>query len=286
MPRQLSGVKRTRSLSIVAVANDPKRTLAQLERQPISPSCRICYIGWLSEPQAAKRSLYPRIYLHRHCNTDEIIIKWGVRVGVKMRSSKQYLSSVVVVAASLITLGALPSRADTYNYTGNDYTNVVSCGAPCSGPFYTTSMKVMGDFVISTLADDLTLQIVTPTSFSFNDGVQTLTNLNSTGQFQITTNGSGVPTNWLILVELIGDTSDYIELSGPLEFNNDEVAQSQYGMCGPDQCYAYNDSAGSFNDVASTTPLPAALPLFATGLGAMGLFGWRRKRKNAALLAA
>jgi hypothetical protein len=27
------------------------------------------------------------------------------------------------------------------------------------------------------------------------------------------------------------------------------------------------------------TPLPAALPLFATGLGAMGLLGWRRKRK-------
>jgi hypothetical protein len=30
------------------------------------------------------------------------------------------------------------------------------------------------------------------------------------------------------------------------------------------------------------TPLPAALPLFATGLGALGLFGWRRKRKQAA----
>ena len=26
-------------------------------------------------------------------------------------------------------------------------------------------------------------------------------------------------------------------------------------------------------------PLPAALPLFATGLGALGLLGWRRKRK-------
>jgi hypothetical protein len=35
----------------------------------------------------------------------------------------------------------------------------------------------------------------------------------------------------------------------------------------------------------ATTPLPAALPLFATGLGAMGLLGWRRKRKNAATLA-
>jgi hypothetical protein len=30
------------------------------------------------------------------------------------------------------------------------------------------------------------------------------------------------------------------------------------------------------------TPLPAALPLFATGLGALGLLGWRRKRKNPA----
>jgi hypothetical protein len=36
----------------------------------------------------------------------------------------------------------------------------------------------------------------------------------------------------------------------------------------------------------AATPLPAALPLFATGLGAMGLFGWRRKRKAAASLAA
>ena len=34
------------------------------------------------------------------------------------------------------------------------------------------------------------------------------------------------------------------------------------------------------------TPLPAALPLFVSGLGALGLFGWRRKRKNAAALAA
>jgi hypothetical protein len=33
------------------------------------------------------------------------------------------------------------------------------------------------------------------------------------------------------------------------------------------------------------TPLPAALPLFATGLGALGLLGWRRKRK-AAIAAA
>jgi hypothetical protein len=34
---------------------------------------------------------------------------------------------------------------------------------------------------------------------------------------------------------------------------------------------------------ASATPIPAALPLFASGLGALGFFGRRRKKKAAAL---
>jgi len=37
------------------------------------------------------------------------------------------------------------------------------------------------------------------------------------------------------------------------------------------------------NDPVSTTPLPAALPLFATGLGLMGLLGRRRRRRGAAV---
>jgi hypothetical protein len=42
-------------------------------------------------------------------------------------------------------------------------------------------------------------------------------------------------------------------------------------------------SGGSSDTVLTltplATPLPGALPLFATGLGALGLLGWRRKRK-------
>ena len=34
-----------------------------------------------------------------------------------------------------------------------------------------------------------------------------------------------------------------------------------------------------FRSDVSETPLPTALPLFATGLGALGLLGWRKKRK-------
>ena len=50
-------------------------------------------------------------------------------------------------------------------------------------------------------------------------------------------------------------------------------------------------SPDSFSDVSwvtstiAPTPLPAALPLFASGLGALGLLGWRRKRKNAVITA-
>ena len=58
-----------------------------------------------------------------------------------------------------------------------------------------------------------------------------------------------------------------------------QVAQTQFTELSPSQ---YSGTLGSF---LVATPLPAALPLFATGLGALGLFGWRRKRKAAATAA-
>jgi hypothetical protein len=39
-------------------------------------------------------------------------------------------------------------------------------------------------------------------------------------------------------------------------------------------------------DITAVTPIPSALPLFATGLGALSLFGWCRKRKAAVTAAA
>jgi hypothetical protein len=48
---------------------------------------------------------------------------------------------------------------------------------------------------------------------------------------------------------------------------------------------ALDFSTITINTIGTATPLPAALPLFATGLGALGLLGWRRKRKPALTLA-
>jgi len=52
----------------------------------------------------------------------------------------------------------------------------------------------------------------------------------------------------------------------------------------PSGCTVGQGNIYSADDITITaeTPLPAALPLFAGGLGALGLFGWRRKRKAAA----
>ena len=48
----------------------------------------------------------------------------------------------------------------------------------------------------------------------------------------------------------------------------------------PAQSYSGNQVIGT-----AATPIPAALPLFVSGLGTLGLLGWRRKRKTAALAA-
>jgi hypothetical protein len=49
-------------------------------------------------------------------------------------------------------------------------------------------------------------------------------------------------------------------------------------------CFGAFDNNATFDLSAAQTPLPATLPLFATGLAALGLTAWRRKRKAEATL--
>jgi hypothetical protein len=67
-----------------------------------------------------------------------------------------------------------------------------------------------------------------------------------------------------------------------LYFNGSYVLASSSGVCSSrNQC-----SPDSFSATLAATPLPTAIPLFGTGLVVMGLFGWRRKRKDAVAIAA
>jgi len=64
-----------------------------------------------------------------------------------------------------------------------------------------------------------------------------------------------------------------------------EIASLLDPKCNNYSCQL-SSSQGSLTTGPVTTPLPAALPLFSTGLGAMALLGWRRKRKNASAISA
>ena len=56
----------------------------------------------------------------------------------------------------------------------------------------------------------------------------------------------------------------------------------QFSQPGLPTLEAWVDNYFGLSGTVHAVPLPGALPLFATGLGALGLLGWRRKRKAAA----
>jgi hypothetical protein len=64
-----------------------------------------------------------------------------------------------------------------------------------------------------------------------------------------------------------------------VEWVSDSVVGGKVQACGTAACFFTTDIKGDLPIATTPTPLPAALPLFATGLGALGLLGWRRKRK-------
>jgi hypothetical protein len=97
-------------------------------------------------------------------------------------------------------------------------------------------------------------------------------NTNSAGSFNTETGSAGHPTVTIDVTAANGNT--WTDAADVLVGNVDgwEAADNMGGT--PQDLGKY------------VTPLPAALPLFTSGLGVMGLFGWRRKRKASAALAA
>jgi hypothetical protein len=189
-----------------------------------------------------------------------------------------------------------------YTYLGNDFTSFGSIGTITSGTAYTASDMVTGEFTLATpLADNLSGYSFTPLSYSFSDGVDTLNSTNSEifasnpaytpstlTTFVVSTNGSGDITAWTIQLQgdLSNNSNDSIfTTTGLNPIVNDGNAEDWGANGSPGVYFGYNsNSPGTFS--FSQTPLPAALPLFAGGLGLMGLFGCRRKRKNTAAIAA
>jgi hypothetical protein len=197
-----------------------------------------------------------------------IIDRYIARIGV--------LSGVILLDAVLTMSSASAATYYTYTYIGPYFPS-----AFVSAP-YTTSDNVTGSVTLTQpLGDSFSGPISSILySFSFSDGVQTITSSTPgvylfPGEDNFTTGLTGTITTWAFEMNIAGPApQSFIATT-----NGDDAAGSNSGG-------AFVLALGQWTNPTAATPLPAALPLFATGLGGLGLFGWRRKRKNAAALAA
>jgi hypothetical protein len=187
-------------------------------------------------------------------------------------------------------LGALPAKAATYSF---DFTSTF--GYSVVGSFTTGSADGPG-YDITSISGS-----IISANPSASSSIQGLVPGNTTPPAYLTSGDGQYYYDNIFL-----PTASYFTTTGgPLFTSNAGFEYNFYtggGCCGSLPGVAYlstNDGGTSFayyagvpglltvsqtslgNLAATATPLPAALPLFATGLGALGLLGWRRKRKNA-----
>jgi hypothetical protein len=187
----------------------------------------------------------------------------------------------------------------TYTYSSPNYTSIAD--SPSISGSYTTSMNINGWITFDESA--LTKNYLTSADlidFAFSDGRNQLTKLTaSILSFELDFNSLGDPYYWHVTMSqnsspsganLANGTSIYLSITP-------SIASTQFTKCITDNgfnCtqFAYDTANGPYTTTfeqdwsESTALIPSAFPLFASGLGALGLLGWRKKRKKVAAKAA
>ena len=148
-----------------------------------------------------------------------------------------------------------------YTYTGNDFT-------AASTPF-TTGDEVTGSFTVPTaLGANLSLASISPTSFTFSDGVDTLTNLTATPySFEVATNSLGQITDWYIGIN--GSAGSFIQTLGPIF--DQSYASADIGAHASVQAFNAEGDNGSW-----LAPEPSPFILTTTALLALAFVARRR----------
>jgi len=180
----------------------------------------------------------------------------------------KYLLSSCVLA---FTVGA--ANASVFDVTG-------SATLPLGGTLTISGGSVTGqDVTVPNPPNPISPTAFTVLTSSVSSGAGT--------DWNITVNTATSPEIYYVLMVLpVASLASYAggNISIAVLYNNVTGFEAPMASCG-------EPSGGTCGHLTAetappSTPLPAALPLFASGLGALGLLGWRRKRKAAAALAA
>jgi hypothetical protein len=195
---------------------------------------------------------------------------------------KKFLISVAA-ASTMLTLAA--AHASTYNWTytstsSDTASGTLTTGTTDNGGFDVTT--ITGTYTNSGVGDVIT-GLITPGTCCSSD-IDKAANDNIVYPDQ---NGGGVKAGaggYLDTAGLGFSVSDSITTTWvDLYFR---VTPTQYDVLRGSSAdeNGFVQSLGTFTLVpVAATPLPPTLPLFSAGLGALGLFGWRTKRRAQAI---
>jgi hypothetical protein len=222
----------------------------------------------------------------------------------------------VVLLATIIALPAFASTF-TYSYTGPFYTGASSFIANHSTctigvcADYTASMRVTGSFTLAApLAAGLVNSNITPLTYSFNDGINTIASSDPNafiGGIQISTDGTGAITAWFVSVSqwttgtpgahVAGDRLNMIISDNPVQDVGTNNTSCLNVLVNQHCNGVHNDSntseggidvVGAWTFSFVTSAAPTAVPtlsawgasLLSVLLIVFGMFGmWRRRSK-------
>ncbi len=207
------------------------------------------------------------------------------------------IRSVICGTATLaaLGLGALPASAAivtddvTFNVSGFSTFPVGGVPTdPVTGSFTITfdPTQVYMDATAGITLNSLNITAGSPISFCYSASAYSCDGVAFSADELVV----GGTSDGTALVQYSPATDDYV-----LQISNfttspvfTEMVYAQTSEGNYDNFTTPGVSTGSVTvtPAVSSTPLPAALPLFACGLGVMGFLAKRRKRKNTAALAA
>jgi hypothetical protein len=193
---------------------------------------------------------------------------------------------VLLFAPLLIAVFVLPVRADTlYTYTGDRF-NFVQGGLYSPGDEITGSF-VLSDSYLSAFAPGAGLHSISAfvTRYSFTDGHQTLTQLNSTALFEVgfgfdgtpvvPTDGGSANADWDVVIQQ--SSTDFIstgDITG--DYVTSALMGDSYAQIASYSASRYPGGPGTWT--IQRVPEPGSLLLLGVGIACIAAFGLFRRQ--------